>query len=160
MIDLPLNNPDIRSGAEIRSVLADPSCVCEGPLYEMYRGVCRNSSDKEWLETQQIRYDVTRIPPRTICRDRITSYNVCYTKLLRPDMHGSPVVNWSKTDLVSDKGISPHSWIFCTGCRLVFPLPDIGLLGYFMNHVLGVNYNMTQDPVAAWITVIVMDVWP
>jgi glycerol transport system permease protein len=41
----------------------------------------------------------------------------------------------------------------------IFTLPDIGLLGYFMNHVLGVNYNMTQDPVAAWITVIVMDVW-
>ena len=71
MIDLPLNNPDIRSGAEIRSVLADPSCICEGPLYEMYRGVCRNSSDKEWLNSQQIRYDVTRIPPRTICREWI-----------------------------------------------------------------------------------------
>lgn len=41
----------------------------------------------------------------------------------------------------------------------IFTLPDIGLLGYFMNHVLGVNYNMTQDPLAAWITVIVMDVW-
>ena len=41
----------------------------------------------------------------------------------------------------------------------IFTLPDIGLLGYLMNHVLGVNYNMTQDPVAAWITVIVMDVW-
>ena len=41
----------------------------------------------------------------------------------------------------------------------IFTLPDIGLLGYLMNHVLGVTYNMTQDPVAAWITVIVMDVW-
>ena len=41
----------------------------------------------------------------------------------------------------------------------IFTLPDIGLLGYFMNHVLGLDYNMTQDPVAAWITVIVMDVW-
>ena len=41
----------------------------------------------------------------------------------------------------------------------IFTLPDIGLLGYLMNHVLGIDYNMTQDPVAAWITVIVMDVW-
>ncbi|MFN6951545.1 MAG: carbohydrate ABC transporter permease [Albidovulum sp.] len=41
----------------------------------------------------------------------------------------------------------------------IFTLPDIGLLGYFMNHVIGVNYDMTQDPLAAWITVIVMDVW-
>jgi len=71
MMDLPLNNPDIRSGAEIRSVLADPSCVCEGPLYEMYRGVSRNPSDKEWLDAHNIRYDVTRIPSRTICRELI-----------------------------------------------------------------------------------------
>jgi len=41
----------------------------------------------------------------------------------------------------------------------IFTLPNIGLLGYFLNSVLGVDYNMTQDPVAAWITVIVMDVW-
>lgn len=41
----------------------------------------------------------------------------------------------------------------------IFTLPDIGLLGYFLNHVLGIDYNMTQDPVAAWITVIAMDVW-
>lgn len=71
MMDLPLNNPDIRSGAEIQSVLADPTCPCAGPLYEMYRGVCRNAADKEWLATHQIRYDVTRIPPKTICREWI-----------------------------------------------------------------------------------------
>ena len=41
----------------------------------------------------------------------------------------------------------------------IFTLPDIGLLGYVMNHTLGISYDMTQDPVAAWITVIVMDVW-
>ncbi|MCR9214240.1 MAG: sugar ABC transporter permease [Proteobacteria bacterium] len=41
----------------------------------------------------------------------------------------------------------------------IFTLPDIGLLGYFFNNVLGINYNMTQDPLAAWITIIAMDVW-
>ncbi len=41
----------------------------------------------------------------------------------------------------------------------IFALPKIGMLGYFMNDVLGVNYDMTQDPLAAWITIIVMDVW-
>ncbi|WP_102869054.1 carbohydrate ABC transporter permease [Pseudovibrio exalbescens] len=40
----------------------------------------------------------------------------------------------------------------------VFGRADIGLLGYTLNN-LGINYNYTQDPVAAWITVIVMDVW-
>ena len=41
----------------------------------------------------------------------------------------------------------------------IFTLPDIGLLGYTLNTTLGIEYNMTQSPVAAWITVIVMDVW-
>jgi len=41
----------------------------------------------------------------------------------------------------------------------IFTLPDIGLLGYFMNHTLGISYDMTQDPLAAWITIIIMDVW-
>jgi glycerol transport system permease protein len=41
----------------------------------------------------------------------------------------------------------------------IFALPKVGMLGYFMNDVLGVNYDMTQDPLAAWITIIVMDVW-
>jgi glucose-6-phosphate isomerase len=71
MMDLPLHNPDIRSGAEIQSVLADPSCPCSGPVYEMYRGVSRNAADREWLATHHIRYDVTRIPARNICREWI-----------------------------------------------------------------------------------------
>lgn len=41
----------------------------------------------------------------------------------------------------------------------IFTLPDIGLLGYTLNNVLGIEYNMTQSPLAAWITIIVMDVW-
>jgi len=41
----------------------------------------------------------------------------------------------------------------------IFTLPQIGLLGYLMNSVLGVPYDMTQDPVAAWVTIIAMDVW-
>lgn len=41
----------------------------------------------------------------------------------------------------------------------IFTLPDIGLAGYVLNETLGVAYNMTQSPLAAWITLIVMDVW-
>ena len=42
----------------------------------------------------------------------------------------------------------------------IFTLPDIGLLGYFLNHVLGISYDMTQNPLAAWVTIVTMDVWP
>jgi len=40
----------------------------------------------------------------------------------------------------------------------IFARQDIGLLGYTLNAV-GVDYNYTQSPLAAWITVVVMDVW-
>ncbi|MEJ8561297.1 sugar ABC transporter permease [Yoonia sp. GPGPB17] len=41
----------------------------------------------------------------------------------------------------------------------IFTLPDIGLLGYLMNTTLGIDYDMTQSPLAAWATIITMDVW-
>jgi len=41
----------------------------------------------------------------------------------------------------------------------IFTLPDIGLLGYTLNSILGIEYNMTQSPLAAWITIVTMDVW-
>ncbi len=40
----------------------------------------------------------------------------------------------------------------------IFGRVDIGLLGHTLAS-LGFNYNYTQDPIAAWITIIIMDVW-
>jgi glycerol transport system permease protein len=40
----------------------------------------------------------------------------------------------------------------------IFALPDIGLLGYSLN-AMGIDYNYTQQPVSAWFTIILMDVW-
>jgi glycerol transport system permease protein len=40
----------------------------------------------------------------------------------------------------------------------IYALPDIGLLGYTLNS-LGFDYNFTQQPLAAWITTVAMDVW-
>ena len=40
----------------------------------------------------------------------------------------------------------------------IFGRVDIGLLGHTLAG-FGINYNYTQDPLAAWITVIVMDIW-
>jgi len=40
----------------------------------------------------------------------------------------------------------------------IFALPDIGLLGYSLN-ALGIDYNFTRQPLSAWITVVMMDVW-
>jgi len=40
----------------------------------------------------------------------------------------------------------------------IFGRADIGLLGYTLD-ALGIDYNYTSDAVAAWVTIIVMDVW-
>ncbi len=40
----------------------------------------------------------------------------------------------------------------------IYALPDIGLLGYGLNW-LGIPFDYTQQPVSAWFTVIMMDVW-
>ena len=40
----------------------------------------------------------------------------------------------------------------------IFALPDIGLLGWGLNS-LGIDFNYTNQPLAAWFTVILMDVW-
>ncbi|NNF80005.1 MAG: sugar ABC transporter permease, partial [Rhizobiales bacterium] len=40
----------------------------------------------------------------------------------------------------------------------IFALPETGLLGKVING-LGIDYNFTQQPVAAWLTTVLMDVW-
>lgn len=40
----------------------------------------------------------------------------------------------------------------------IFGRIDIGLLGYSLN-ALGIDYNYVQNATAAWITIIIMDVW-
>lgn len=40
----------------------------------------------------------------------------------------------------------------------IMALPDIGLLGKAIN-ALGIDYNYTRQPISAWFTLILMDVW-
>jgi glycerol transport system permease protein len=40
----------------------------------------------------------------------------------------------------------------------IFGRTDIGLMGYVVN-AMGINYNYVQNPLDAWVTVIIMDVW-
>lgn len=40
----------------------------------------------------------------------------------------------------------------------IFALPDLGFLGRLING-LGIDYNYTRQPVSAWFTVVLMDVW-
>ena len=40
----------------------------------------------------------------------------------------------------------------------IYALPEIGMLGKILNS-LGFDYNYTQQPLAAWVTLIGMDIW-
>jgi glycerol transport system permease protein len=40
----------------------------------------------------------------------------------------------------------------------IFALPDVGLLSYLIKS-LGIDYNYTRQPISAWFTIILMDVW-
>jgi glycerol transport system permease protein len=40
----------------------------------------------------------------------------------------------------------------------IFALPDIGFLGQLING-LGIEYNYTRQPISAWFTTVLMDVW-
>ncbi len=62
---LPL--PSVRTIEEMRPVLADPSCEGNAPLYFMYRDLAKSDADREWLHSHLLRYDLTVIPPCTLC---------------------------------------------------------------------------------------------
>jgi len=61
---LPL--PSVRTIEEMRSVLADPSCEANAPLYFMYRDLAKSDADRQWLRSHELRYDLTVIPPCTL----------------------------------------------------------------------------------------------
>jgi glucose-6-phosphate isomerase len=56
---------------EMRSVLFDPQCQCRDPLYFMYRDLSRSGEDWQWLHEHRLRYDLTVIPPRDLCGERV-----------------------------------------------------------------------------------------
>lgn len=65
--DGPAPDPDLRMADELRGLWARSHCTASGPLYAMYRDLARAPADRWWLDQNGLRYDITVIPPRTIC---------------------------------------------------------------------------------------------
>ncbi|MCK4270648.1 MAG: glucose-6-phosphate isomerase, partial [Methanogenium sp.] len=64
----PLPEASVRTVREMKCVPADPEFADsdpdpERPLYYMYRDLYMNEADHEKLAAQQLRYDITVIPP-------------------------------------------------------------------------------------------------
>jgi glucose-6-phosphate isomerase len=67
----PLPAPEARTGAQMQAVLADPACTPDHPLYFMYRDAAENEADREWLKNHDLRFDITVIPPATLCGEYV-----------------------------------------------------------------------------------------
>ncbi len=64
-----LPEPSVRTVGDMECVLADPDGVeldSATPLYSMYRDLAMNETDREILSRQNIRYDITVIPPAVL----------------------------------------------------------------------------------------------
>lgn len=66
-----LPEPQVRTVDDVRQVLASPECPCSGPLYYMYRDLSRDERDRQWLARKHLRYDITVIPPLTLCGEYV-----------------------------------------------------------------------------------------
>jgi glucose-6-phosphate isomerase, archaeal len=78
--DGPLPEPQVRTIDEIRSVLADPGCTSDQPIYFMYRDLAKTESDRRLMQTQKIRYDITVIPPMTLCGEYVKTKGHYHTR--------------------------------------------------------------------------------
>jgi glucose-6-phosphate isomerase len=66
-----LPQPAGRTVEEMRPVLFNPQCRFSGPLYFMYRDLSKSGADRQWLHEHRLRYDLTVIPPRDLCGERV-----------------------------------------------------------------------------------------
>ncbi len=69
--DGELPPPSVRTADDMRPVLRDPSCRCDAPLYFMYRDLAKTDADWHWLHSHALRYDITAIPARDLCGERV-----------------------------------------------------------------------------------------
>ncbi|MDE4907337.1 glucose-6-phosphate isomerase [Methanogenium marinum] len=69
-----LPEPSVRTVGDMECVLADRDGVeldSTTPLYYMYRDLAMNETDREVLSRQNIRYDITVIPPVVLGREYV-----------------------------------------------------------------------------------------
>ena len=82
--------PSIRRAGEMQSVLRDRQCQVDAdtPLYFMYRNLAWDDTDQAHLLAEQVRFDMTCIPPGTICGEYVKTKGHYHPKA--PDGTGYP----------------------------------------------------------------------
>jgi glucose-6-phosphate isomerase len=93
---------------DLRAVLAERSCTITGPVYFMYRDLARSDVDRDWLRNQNLRYDVTVIPPLDLCGEYIKTKGHYHPD--NPQGTGYPeiyeILEGSAEYLLQDKALS------------------------------------------------------
>jgi glucose-6-phosphate isomerase len=74
--------PQVRTIGDMRSVLRDPDCRYDAPLYFMYRDLARNEADYAWLRKNSLRYDITEIPPANLCGEPVKTKGIIIRGIL------------------------------------------------------------------------------
>ena len=128
---ITLTDPDIRTGADMQSVMynqngckLDPDFVC----YEMYRDRFATKEDQTWLRECDLRYDVTVIFPKIICGEYNKTkghyHPICSKGLTYPELYevisGEAIYLLQKVDLSHVVAIYAHA-----GEAVLIP-PDYG----------------------------------
>ena len=106
--DGPLPEPQVRLAEDLKQVLAERSCIITGPVYFMYRDLARSNVDREWLRDQNLRYDVTVIPPSVLCGEYVKTKGHYHPD--NPQGVGYPeiyeIIEGSAEYLLQDKALS------------------------------------------------------
>ena len=61
-----LPEPSVRTLNDMQCVLANPDQSGDTPLYFMYRDLALTAEDRAYLNEQNLRFDITVIPPKTV----------------------------------------------------------------------------------------------
>jgi len=88
--DGPVQEPELRMADDLKGIFARRGCAGSGPLYAMFRDLARSPADRWWLKENCLRYDITVIPPRTICGEYVKTKGHYHPK--NAAGHGFPEV--------------------------------------------------------------------
>ncbi len=123
-----LPQPSVRTIEEMRSVLASPSCGKSGSLYYMYRDLAKSDRDWSWLHSQNLRYDITVIPPLDLCGEWVKTKGHYHPK--NPSGIGYPeiyeVIEGNARYLLQSRSLDDAVMISASAGDLVIIPPEYG----------------------------------
>jgi glucose-6-phosphate isomerase len=127
-----IRRPDVRRLYDLNDVICDKAWLAKAenfPLYYMYRDLYLSKADKDRLMDQDLRYDITIIPPKMLGREYIKTAGHYHpqapgTSVSYPELY--EVLEGEALYLLQNKDLSDAVVIYASaGDRVLVP-PDYG----------------------------------